>query len=387
MTVVQNLDQPLRSLFETNMGVRSDNSAPTGSGERILVFSDTIRPDEELSVSDLDRRTRLNATARIAADFAAQSYGSGDFVEFPATAASGTEPPQQLWLATFGSQALAELEADGLQSRLLTKSASVSDVEHAREIVQTYREDAARVIIALSNNSTSHTRYRALVCATGARFASLPHFDPDMFFSSMTVDWQVLADRTARLVAAVNRAEWIHVTTPNGTDMHICKQGRHAKGDDGLLTAPGSFGNLPAGEAYLAPLEGQSHGVMVVEWGPTRKLDEPLRIKIEGGVVVGMEGTDRHRMRLEELFAANNACRNLAELGIGTNDKASRPDNVLEAEKILGTIHLALGDNTGFGGTVSAPFHEDYVFYHPTLTAIMADGSRSIVIDAGELLV
>ena len=46
------------------------------------------------------------------------------------------------------------------------------------------------------------------------------------------------------------------------------------------------------------------------------------------------------------------ACRNLAELGIGTNDKASRPDNVLEAEKILGTIHLALGDNTGFGGII-----------------------------------
>jgi leucyl aminopeptidase (aminopeptidase T) len=102
-------------------------------------------------------------------------------------------------------------------------------------------------------------------------------------------------------------------------------------------------------------------------------------------VVAGIEGNDPHRARLEARFAENANCRNIAELGIGTNDKASRPDNVLEAEKILGTIHIALGDNTGFGGTVSAPFHEDYVFYQPTLTGIMADGSERVIIAGGVL--
>jgi leucyl aminopeptidase (aminopeptidase T) len=108
---------------------------------------------------------------------------------------------------------------------------------------------------------------------------------------------------------------------------------------------------------------------------------------VEGGRVVALEGDDRHRGLLEARFAENENCRNIAELGIGTNDRASRPDNVLEAEKILGTIHIALGDNTGFGGTVSAPFHEDYVFYRPTLTAVMADGSERVIIDDGNLLV
>jgi leucyl aminopeptidase (aminopeptidase T) len=124
---------------------------------------------------------------------------------------------------------------------------------------------------------------------------------------------------------------------------------------------------------------------MVIEWGPTRKLDEPLRLTVDNGAVVKIEGQDSHRQKLEGKFAENPNCRNIAELGIGTNDKASRPDNVLEAEKILGTIHIALGDNTGFGGKVSAPFHEDYVFYQPTLTAIMADGSEQVIIDAGKL--
>ena len=373
----QDTENAFRRLFETNMGVKR--------GERVLLFSDFIRADESPSASDLDRRTRLNATARAAAEFAGREYGCSDFVEFPATPASGAEPPEKLWDATFGESIMAALESEGLLVKLLAKAASPGEIERAREIVLNHREDVAGVIVALSNNSTSHTRYRALACAAGCRFASLPHFDPDMFYTSMTVDWTALATRTASLVEAVNRAEWMRVTTPNGTDMMICKQGRDAEGDDGLLTAPGSFGNLPAGEAYLAPLEGKSHGTMVIEWGPTRKLDEPLRLTVENGVVVQMEGDDPHRGRLEGKFAENANCRNIAELGIGTNDKATRPDNVLEAEKILGTIHIALGDNTGFGGSVSAPFHEDYVFYQPTLTAIKADGSERVIIDNGSL--
>ena len=373
------LDAAFRSLFEINMAIRA--------GERVLVFSDIIRPEEALSEGDRDRRVRLNKTARDVADFADSTWGNSSFVEFPATSASGTEPPRELWLATFGGQTVATLDVAGLLAKLLAKTATPDEISRAREIVLAQKGDVAAVIIAMSNNSTSHTRYRALANDAGSRFASLPHFDPAMFHTSMAVDWSALADRTARIVEAINRAEWVQVTTPNGTDMRICKQGRNAGGDDGLLNTAGSFGNLPAGEAYFAPLEGQSHGSMVIEWGPTRQLDQPLRLTVEKGAVTVIEGNDPQRQRLEERFAENANCRNLAELGIGTNDRASRPDNVLEAEKILGTIHLALGDNSGFGGTVSAPFHEDYVFYRPTLTAIMADGSLQVIIEDGRMLV
>ncbi len=368
---------PFRSLLTINMGIQR--------GERVVVFTDSIRPDEIPSAVDLDRRTRLSATAGALARFVEREYGSGTFIEFPATAASGCEPPEALWHAVFGTTITAELAARGLFAKLLAKEASVDEVAQARTLVSEKRQEVAAIVIALSNNSTSHTRFRALACGAGCRFASLPHFDPEMFHTSMTVDWHALATRTALLVAAVNGAEWVRVTTPNGTDMMLCKQGRSAKGDDGLLTTAGSFGNLPAGEAYLAPLEGKSHGIMVLEWGPTRKFDEPLRVTVEGGVVVRIEGDDPHRAGLEARFAGQANCRNIAELGIGTNDKATRPDNVLETEKILGTIHIALGDNSGFGGTVSAPFHEDYVFYRPTLTLINGDGSLRVIMTDGVL--
>src|SRR6185369_15136267 len=207
---------------------------------------------------------------------------------------------------------MSGLQRNGILDDLLDKCVTPEQLARSREIVAANAADVPRIIVAMSNNSTSHTNYRKLACAAGARFASLPHFDPAMFGTSMNVDWQALADRTARLVTAVNRAEWVNVECPNGTAMHICKRGRQAGGDDGLLAAPGSFGNLPAGEAYLAPLEGESHGTMVVEWGPTRKLDTPLTLTIADGKVLRITGDDPLRAILEARFAENEACRNLA---------------------------------------------------------------------------
>jgi leucyl aminopeptidase (aminopeptidase T) len=369
------LNDAFASLFSINMGVRE--------GERIVVFGDTVRPDETPPPLDLDRRARLFQAAEAAAGFAVKTYGSAGFITFPSTAASGVEPPENLWRAVFGETIIDSLAAEGIFTRLLAKKTNPGDIERATALVKANRTDVADVVIAMSNNSTSHTRFRALVNAAGGRFASLPHFDPEMFFTSMQVDWRALAIRTANLASAVNRAVVIEVTTPNGTRMRFGKEGRDAAGDDGLLTMPGSFGNLPAGEVYLAPVEGSSEGVMVLEYAPTRKLASPLRLTVREGNVVGVDGTEPHRLRLEQKFAENPNNRNIAELGIGTNDRATRPDNILEAEKILGTIHIAMGDNSGFGGTVSAPFHEDYVFYRPTLTAVMADGGREVLIRDG----
>ena len=370
---------PFASLFEINMGVRP--------GERIVVFTDMIRPDEHPSVADEDRRQRLGAVAEAAAGFARMRYGNTTFVRFAATSASGAEPPRELWESVLGRRNVAGLEEHGVLERFLAKSATAEDMARAREIVRSGRSDVADIVVALANNSTSHTRFRTLVNLAGGRFASLPHFDPEMFFSSMMVDWNALADRTGRLADALRDAVEIRLTTPNGTRMTFGTVGRSPAGDNGMLTTPGSFGNLPAGEVYLAPLEGTSEGELVLEYAPTRELAAPVRLSVKEGMVTEVQGDEPHAVKLREAFLLNPLVRNIAELGIGTNDRASRPDNILEAEKILGTVHVALGDNSGFGGRVQVPFHEDYVFYKPTLSALMADGSERTVLEVGELVV
>jgi aminopeptidase len=370
---------PFFSLLEINMGLVS--------GERVVVFSDTIRNNEKPTDDDLSRRGKLHSVAEGLAVYAMEQFGFTSFVSFPATSASGVEPPVELWRAVFGSTIVEALSGNGCFERILSKSADSSDLDAAKNIVIENSSDVARVVIAMSNNSTSHTRFRWLANAAGSRFASLPHFDPEMFFTSMAVDWQALAARTSRLADAVNSAVSIELSTPDGTSLSFSIEGRRAEGDDGLLTCPGSFGNLPAGEVYLAPLEGTAEGVMVIGYAPTRKLDTPLTLTIRGGEVVAVAGDDPHREWLEKKFAESGKNRNIAELGIGTNDRATRPDNVLEAEKILGTVHIAFGDNTGFGGVVSTPFHEDYVLYNPTLVGKKQDGNRVLILDNGKLQV
>ncbi|MEM3575000.1 MAG: aminopeptidase, partial [Candidatus Bathyarchaeia archaeon] len=74
--------------------------------------------------------------------------------------------------------------------------------------------------------------------------------------------------------------------------------------------------------------------------------------------------------------------RNVAELGIGTNRRARLIGIALEDEKIYGSIHIALGDNSTFGGTVRAGVHIDCILLRPTL---YLDDEK--VVDRGELKV
>jgi len=59
--------------------------------------------------------------------------------------------------------------------------------------------------------------------------------------------------------------------------------------------------------------------------------------------------------------------KNIAEFGVGTNPKAKVSGNILEDEKVFGTIHIALGSNYDFGGQVKAPIHLDGIIKTPTV--------------------
>jgi leucyl aminopeptidase (aminopeptidase T) len=129
---------------------------------------------------------------------------------------------------------------------------------------------------------------------------------------------------------------------------------------------PGKWGNLPAGEAYVIPLEGTGEGTLVAPAGWFPDLTEDMVFTIEKGLVVELAGGGTVGDKFRQLLNLSSddpvylSRRNLAELGVGTNPNARRPDNVLEAEKIKGTVHVAIGDNIHMGGTVEADLHEDF---------------------------
>jgi leucyl aminopeptidase (aminopeptidase T) len=183
--------------------------------------------------------------------------------------------------------------------------------------------------------------------------------------------------RRSRAVAELlTGADEAHVTCPRGTDLRADLTGREAIADDGDLRAPGAFGNLPCGEGFVSPLAGEGT-VVTRSLATVGLLDEPARLTVAGGRLD--EAT--HAGFAALLDGAGPDGRNLAELGVGTNERATLTGLILEDEKMLGTVHVAFGASAGIGGTVSVPVHLDVLVEDATLDV---DGTR--VLDGGRFV-
>jgi leucyl aminopeptidase (aminopeptidase T) len=235
---------------------------------------------------------------------------------------------------------------------------------------------ACDVFIAPTRKSLSHTGARKAASDGGARGATLPQVTEDMLARLMDVDFDTLAARSRAVADRLEAGTEAHVTCPRGSDLRLDLRGRHGIPDDGLLTEPGAFGNLPCGEGFIAPRggEGRIFATTLVTAGVAA---QPVELLVENGRLAVGRGPEGERF-FAHLDAHGEPGRNLAELGVGTNDKARVTGNVLEDEKILGTIHVAFGASAGIGGTVSVPVHEDVIVVDATLDV---DGER--LLDAG----
>ncbi|MEA2461614.1 MAG: aminopeptidase [Actinomycetota bacterium] len=239
------------------------------------------------------------------------------------------------------------------------------------------------VFIAPTSKSMSHTEARHAACEKGARGATMPDITEDMLVRTMSADYEEVRRLSALLADAITAGSEVRITSEQGTDVTISIEGREGLADDGDLRAAGAFGNLPAGEGFVAPVEGRTNGRIVFDgsiW-PIGKLSEPLVATIEDGYATDFSGADAARFR-ETLEPHGREAFAVAELGIGTNEKATLTGNVLEDEKILGTIHVAFGDNHSFGGVIRVSSHQDGIVLHPRLAI---DGK--VLLEGGRLLV
>jgi leucyl aminopeptidase (aminopeptidase T) len=180
---------------------------------------------------------------------------------------------------------------------------------------------------------------------------------------TLNADYQKIARLTRRIEELLNETKKVMIKTGNH-ELHLDISIRKGHPDTGIIRTPGSFSNLPAGEAYCAPIEDKSEGRVIIDgsFAPVGLLKKPVILTIESGKITKLEGNNE----LEQLFdQAGEKGRVLCELGIGTNYKAIITGNVLEDEKVLGTVHLAFGNNLGFGGRNDAKIHLDGVIRKP----------------------
>ncbi len=239
------------------------------------------------------------------------------------------------------------------------------------------------VIIAPTSVSLSHTAARREASKAGARIVTMPAITNETFARIADLDITRISRLSRKLADILTIAKEIRITAPNGTNMYLSAAQSVGYADTGLVNTPGAFCNLPCGEACIAPQAGTAEGEWVVDSGMGVSAEDPDRLIIsvhKGRAARILGGNNAQRLR-RLLSHYGPAARHIAEFGIGSNDAASISGYPLEDEKVLGTVHLALGNDVSFGGSNDVPIHLDAVVYKAT---VVIDGRE--ILDKGKLV-
>ncbi len=238
------------------------------------------------------------------------------------------------------------------------------------------------VLILATSKSLSHTKARREASEKGARVASLPGISEDMIARAIDVDYDKMNERTSRLKEILDKGATARITTVAGTDLTVNIKGYNVHNYSGIFTKNGSFGNLPDGEAAMAAQFAGTNGTLIVDASVLKKkVDKNIMIKIEDGKAVDFTGGELASELKEALTSKGEKAFYVAEFAIGTNDKAIITGNTLEDEKVLGTAHIAFGNNVSFDGTNDVDIHLDCVFFRPTISV---DGKK--IMENGKLM-
>lgn len=188
------------------------------------------------------------------------------------------------------------------------------------------------------------------------RAATMPGFGPEMI-PALRLDFGRIAARVDRLKALLDEAErcTVDFATEEGPRRLVLDlRHRTAHASTGLLREPGTAGNLPSGEAYIVPYEGEIAGTPSLSSGeiPVQLGEDIVVYRVEGNRAVAVLGRNAASASEADRLAAEPAYGNLAELGLGVlGELGVEPVGEVLLDEKLG-LHIAFGRSEHFGGQV-----------------------------------
>lgn len=223
----------------------------------------------------------------------------------------------------------------------------------------------------------------------GFRAATMPGFSAAML-PALRLDYGEIGRRVNILCRKLTDAESAEVVlTVDGAKQCDCffdLRFRNAHASSGCFPERGVAGNLPSGEAYIVPYEGEkgaesrTSGVIPVEFA-----GEVVYYRVERNLAVAVEGEGEAAKRERDLIAREPAYANIAELGFGVlADFGVEPIGEILLDEKLG-FHIAFGRSDHFGGNVGpsrfsspkAVVHIDRIYIAATQPRILV---QSIVL-------
>lgn len=240
------------------------------------------------------------------------------------------------------------------------------------------------VVVCPTYRSLTHTNARREAVKVGVRVATMPGITKSTMIRCLLADAKKVVELTESVKNALENGKEIHILSKNGTDLKMNIDGRKILPSTGVLRNKGESGNLPSGEVYLAPLEGTTNGVIVFDGSIAGIgiLKNPVKVLVKNGYAEKFSGKSEAKKLAQMLDKVGRDARAIAEFGIGTNYKAKITGHILEDEKVMGTVHIAFGNNLSMGGVIDVPIHIDGLIKKPT---VLVDDI--VIMDNGVLLI
>ena len=209
------------------------------------------------------------------------------------------------------------------------------------------------VILALTEFSAT-APLKILAKELSFRGATLPGFSRQMI-PALGLDYRKVDAKVRRISALLDRADSARIAFRAQGEMYqmvIDLRHRKAHVSGGLIKDPGTVANLPSGEAYIVPYEGEKEGdtsrtagILPVQFGDEIVLFNVSENRARGLLSSGAVA-DLHAEKLRQ----EPAYGNIAELGIGVlGEWGVAPVGSTLLDEKLGP-HIAFGRSDHFGG-------------------------------------
>ncbi|OGS60567.1 MAG: hypothetical protein A3K59_00075 [Euryarchaeota archaeon RBG_19FT_COMBO_69_17] len=210
---------------------------------------------------------------------------------------------------------------------------------------------ATDLVVLVASTSLTHTHARRAANRAGARVISIPGITSSMLEEGgLATDWAEIHEAVRRVARRVRGSKEVRLTSAAGTDLMFQVAGRDwITEDTGLCARKGAFTTLPAGEVFVAPVEGTAEGRLVADVYFDEPLSAPATAVVSEGHAARITGATR---AIHAMNRGGRDGRAFARFGFGLNPRARVAGPHLEAEKALGTAHVGFGDNLVLGGKI-----------------------------------
>lgn len=207
------------------------------------------------------------------------------------------------------------------------------------------------ILLCISTNSAT-APLTASAKIHNFRGATMHGLNEIILNSGLSVDYDEVSKRAERLRQGMSNADAIEIDfmiKGKEYQLRIELNGQEAQKSHGICRVAPDIANLPAGEVYYVPTNGEGHFPMKLEDGSIALLT------VKGARVVEAEFIEGNPETVKEFDArvkSDHATGFLGELGFGT-ELYPIADHDIQDEKAFGTFHVATGRNDHLGGDIT----------------------------------